>query len=96
MQYIHKVKNGESAEDICKIYHILKSQLLSNNNVGEENIKEGLLLYIDIPDGVRYVVKPFDNLEKIANKFGKSAEVIAKFNKIEQVFMGQIIYIPEA
>lgn len=94
MQYIHKVKKSESAEDICKIYHILKSQLLNENNVGEENIKEGLLLYINIPDGIRYVVKPFDNLQKIAEKFGKSVEEITTFNKVEQIFMGQIIYIP--
>lgn len=95
MQYIHKVKDGESIEDICKIYHILKADILAQNNVGETNIKAGLLLFVDIPNGTRYVVKPFDSLDKISQKFGKSSREIANFNKIEQVFIGQIIYIPD-
>ena len=80
--------------DICMKYQVLSEDLLMLNNITEENIKEGLLLVIDIPEGKRYVVKPFDNLSKIAQRFNKTESEIMEFNKITQVFLGQIIYIP--
>lgn len=94
MQYVHKVKKGECLEDICKKYSVYKEDLLSINNVQSEDLKEGVLLFVDIPDGIRYVVKPFDTLSKIAEKFNVSENDILSFNNIEQIFLGRVIFIP--
>ena len=67
---------------------------MSANNLAEEDIKEGVLLFVSVPDGRRYVVKPFDTTRKIAEKFEVSEAAILEFNNIKQIFLGQIIYIP--
>ncbi len=94
MQYIHKVKKEESVRDICVKYSVCEEELLSANNLAEEDIKEGVLLFVSVPDGRRYVVKPFDTIRKIAEKFEVSEAAILEFNNIKQIFLGQIIYIP--
>ena len=94
MLYIHRVKKDESLKDICVKYSVFSEDLLHLNNITEENVKEGLLMVIDIPEGKRYVVKPFDTLAKIADKFKTTEEKLMQFNNISQVFLGQIIYIP--
>lgn len=94
MQYIHKVRRDESLREICVRYSVYGEDLLSLNNLSEEDIREGVLLVVDIPEGERYVVKPFDNLDKIANKFQTSKDAIMQFNNIKEVFLGQIIFIP--
>ena len=95
MLYIHRVKKDESLKDICVKYSVLCEDLLHLNNITEENVKEGLLMVIDIPEGKRYVVKPFDTIAKIADKFKTTEEKLMQFNNISQVFLGQIIYIPD-
>ncbi len=95
MLYIHRVKKDESLKDICVKYSVFSEDLLHLNNITEENVKEGLLMVIDIPEGKRYVVKPFDTLAKIADKFKTTEEKLMQFNNISQVFLGQIIYIPD-
>lgn len=95
MLYIHRVKKDESLKDICVKYSVFSEDLLHLNNITEENVKEGLLMVIDIPEGKRYVVKPFDTIAKIADKFKTTEEKLMQFNNISQVFLGQIIYIPD-
>ncbi len=95
MLYIHRVKKDESLKDICVKYSVFCEDLLHLNNITEENVKEGLLMVIDIPEGKRYVVKPFDTIAKIADKFKTTEEKLMQFNNISQVFLGQIIYIPD-
>ncbi len=75
-------------------YSVCEEELLSANNLAEEDIKEGVLLFVSVPDGRRYVVKPFDTIRKIAEKFEVSEAAILEFNNIKQIFLGQIIYIP--
>ena len=95
MLYIQRVKKDESLKDICVKYSVFCEDLLHLNNITEENVKEGLLMVIDIPEGKRYVVKPFDTIAKIADKFKTTEEKLMQFNNISQVFLGQIIYIPD-
>ena len=95
MLYIHRVKKDESLKDICVKYSVFCEDLLHLNDITEENVKEGLLMVIDIPEGKRYVVKPFDTIAKIADKFKTTEEKLMQFNNISQVFLGQIIYIPD-
>lgn len=94
MQYVHRVNDKESLRDICAKYGVFSADLLRDNKVSEDNVRRGLLLLINVHEGVRYVVKPFDNLNKIANKFKIKAEDIAAFNDVSEVFMGQVIYLP--
>ena len=89
MQYIHKVKKEESVRDICVKYSVCEEELLSANNLAEEDIKEGVLLFVSVPDGRRYVVKPFDTIRKIAEKFEVSEAAILAFNNIKQLLSAQ-------
>lgn len=94
MKEVYRVGEFDTLESIARKYELSEKEILIYNNLKAENIKQGLYLVINKLEGKRYVVKPFDTLQKIADKFGISIEKIREHNKINEVFLGQIIYIP--
>ena len=62
---------------------------------GVNSIGEGDKLIIYKPKSIRYVVKPLENIDNIANKFGIKKENIIETNalKTEKLFVGQILWI---
>lgn len=94
MKKIYVVSEGENLLCIANKFGVSPMEILARNKVSESNIQCGTVLVIDKIDGERYVVKPFDTIESIAQKYNKSARDIAMFNNVKQVFLGEVIYIP--
>ncbi len=94
MKYLHKVRNGESLNSISNRYEVATREVLNDNNITREAVREGLILCINKINEKRHIVKPFETLDKISAKYSVSKEKIRQFNKITEVFVGEIIYIP--
>lgn len=94
MKYIYFVEENDTIESIAEKYKLKVKDILEFNKMTESDIQAGAVLVINKIEGVRYVVRPFDTLDKIAQKHGVSKETICKHNKLKDVFLGQVIYIP--
>lgn len=93
MKMLYRIKN-ETLEDIAAKFSIPKSEILKINLIKSEDIKKGKILILDKKTGVRYTVRPFDTIEKIAAQFNLNAKAICDYNGITEVFLGELIYIP--
>ena len=62
-------------------------------DVIEDNCSQYLIL--QKPVGVKYVVKPLEQLESIAQKFGVDVDYIMESNKLktQKLFVGQVLII---
>jgi len=89
---VHKVKIGETLEDIAKKYTTTTQILMQVNNI--KSVAEGDRVYIPHQNTAIYVVKPLDTINSIAQKFNVSVEYIREKNcGIERCFIGQQIVI---
>lgn len=89
---IYKTERGDDLFGIAEKFSTTAQILVSENALKGEPLC-GELLYIEIPRGKRYIVKPGDTLESVSRKFGKSELETADKNKIDDVYVGQTIYI---
>ena len=90
--FIYKTERGDRLYDIAEQFSTTAQILISDNALKEEPFC-GELLYVEIPHGERYIVKPEDTLELLSQKFNKSELEIANKNKVDDIYVGQIIYI---
>lgn len=91
-EFIYKTEPFEDVYDIAEKFGTTARIIVADNEL-RENPECGDLLIIEIPKGDKYIVKPTDTIQSIASKFKKSQLEIMKNNKIDEVFVGQIIYI---
>lgn len=89
---IYKTERGDNLCDIAEKFSTTEQILISDNAL-KEDPSCGELLYIEIPHGERYIVKPEDTLESLSYKFGKSELEIANRNKVDDIYVGQTLYI---
>lgn len=89
---IYKTERGDDILSIAEKFSTTVQILVSENALKGEPLC-GELLYIEIPRGERYIVKPGDTLESVSRKFGKSELETADKNKIDGFYVGQTIYI---
>ena len=84
--YTYKVQKNESILDI-----LARGYKLDN----VDTIKNGDTLILSRPKSIRYVVKPLEKIEDIANKFGIDVDYIKHTNdlKSNKLFVGQILWI---
>lgn len=63
------------------------------SNINE--IRENDLVILSKPKSIKYVVKPLEKLDNIANKFGLTIEYIMETNKLvsDKLFVGQILWL---
>lgn len=85
-KFIYKVKEGENMMDIM-------SRGFEMDNIQEINL--GDILILNKPKSIRYIVKPLEKLEDIANRFCVNMEEIIVNNnlKTDRLFVGQILWI---
>lgn len=93
MKILYRVTD-ETAESLAAKFSLPKHELLKTNKTTADKIRRGKIVLIDKKDGVPYVVRPFDTIEKIAAKHDIDANAIREHNGIIEVFLGEIIYIP--
>ncbi len=91
------VKPGDTLYSIAKRYNMNVDTLMDFNNLSNNLLKIGDVLFIPSTNNYQtYVVRTNDTLESIANKFNTTVENIMKTNNLatDDVTVGQIIIIP--
>lgn len=88
------VRVTQNIEDIAQDFNTTKEEILRLNNLEMKDVKVGMKLIVEEKLPIKYCVRPFDTVAKISKDFGVSQDRILKFNGIEEVFLGEIIYIP--
>lgn len=93
--FIYKVKENETLKDISNKFKILESKIMLDNCLTSKTVLNGDLLYIACQNSVLYVVKPLDNLEKIAKKLNVSVNEIIEKNNLQtnNLFIGQNLVV---
>ncbi len=86
---IYKVNSQDDINSLHLKLGVSKLALLKYNKI--EFIEPGDLLLI--PSYQIYFVKPADTLQTISQKFGVTVEEIKRKNKINNIFIGQILCI---
>lgn len=88
----YRVKEGDDLFKISAKFNLPPTIIVAENRLKSEP-KEGDVLYLKIPDGTAYMVKPEDTAVSIAQKFGTTEEELLEKNKIPYVFAGEILII---
>lgn len=101
---IYVVQQGDSLFEIAKKYHTTVNMIARYNGIADTDFLEvGRVLRIPVSTipsmnvKTEYTVQSGDTLEKIADKFGTTVEVLVRFNGIadsDNIEAGQIIKIP--
>lgn len=88
------VRVTRNIDDIARDFNTTKEEILKLNNMDINDVKAGMKLVVEEKLPIKYCVRPFDTIAKISKEFGVDQDKIMKFNGIEEVFLGEIIYIP--
>lgn len=88
----YRVQQGDDLFKISTMFNIPTALIVAENNLKQEP-EEGDILYIQVPDGNIYRVKPNDTALSIANNFGITESELLEKNKIPYVFVGEILII---
>jgi len=89
---LHQAGEGESLEDIARIYNTTVASIKTYNpNLME--VHAGDCVFVGDINQVFYVVKPTDTLESIATKHNTSKEKIKQKNNLKEIFIGQLLSI---
>lgn len=94
MKYLYRIQEGESLSEIAERCNCTVYDILNDNALTVEQAVTGIIITINSRNGMRYVVAPYENIENIAKKYNISADSIRKYNNIEEVFLGEVIYLP--
>lgn len=90
---IHRVEYKDTLYTIGRKYGVPPYIIARENDISE--IKVGMRLIIPSVKGIKYVVKPYETLEQIAIEQSIDIQELREINMgIDQVFLGQIIYLP--
>ena len=92
--FVIRISQPTTLEEVSKKYNMSLDRLIELNDLRAQECYVGMRLLIEQRDGVEYVVQPFDTLDKIAVNFGVDKAKIKNYNRINQVFLGQKLFIP--
>lgn len=95
MKDIYIIKRGDTIESIAQAFKMRATDILDYNRINTDSILPGVILVINKQDGIRHVVKPMETIDKLAIKYDVSADSIRRHNNIREIFLGQIVFIPE-
>ena len=93
-KFFYRVREKEGALSVAKRFNLPVTALIKDNNLTRD-VSEGDILFICERPYKAYAVRPFDTINSVAEKFGVSAEEIAKINGTDYVFYGLIIAVEE-
>ena len=95
----YTVKKGDNLYDIAKRYNTSTSNIISLNNLKNNNLSIGQVLKIPISNNtsntIKYTVKSGDNLYSIAKKYNTTTNDIKKKNNLSSnlLSVGQVLII---
>ncbi|WP_319477423.1 M23 family metallopeptidase [Marispirochaeta aestuarii] len=96
---VHTVTRGDTLSEIALRYDVKIGTLISYNGIEDvRRIVPGTRLKIPSYDGVRYVVRPGDNLSNIAATKGISVNQILDANNLQSALIkpGDVLFLPGA
>lgn len=79
----HTFVEGDSLENLASKYGISVDQIRWSNNLKNNNVDVGTILYIPSSAGIVYTVKSGDTIDSIASKYGSNASEIIAMNDLE-------------
>lgn len=93
----YTAKAGDTAASIAAQFHITSDSILWSNELSNNTITEGKVIYIPPMNGIVYVVKAGDTPEKLAEKYQTTKEKIVASNDAELIGLtvGTRIIIPD-
>lgn len=91
---LFRVRKGDTLDDIAQIFDVTKEYILMHNNIENECLEEGSVIFLPQSNVKIHVVQPLENIESIAQKYGISQQKLRQFNNVDSVFIGQKILIP--
>ena len=83
---IQRLMNYYSLTD--REYYVLNSTPISN-------VREGMIVLIDVHDDTEHVVMPFETMDSIAHAYNVSPDYLREYNGMDSVFVGDRVHIPE-
>lgn len=91
---MYRATEDISIEQLAEQYGTTVSNIARLNNINGM-IRKGMRILIDKQEGEYYVVQPFDTLKSIAEKYSIDVESIKEINALENLFIGQKIFLPK-
>ncbi len=91
-KFFYRVTKLDTVLSISTKFKIPPSKIIKDNLL-EEEISEGDLLYLEELDGNIITVSPKDSLLSLSKKFNITEEEILRKNNIDYIFIGQILII---
>ena len=91
---ICRISEDTSIDELAAKFNTTAANIKRINNT-DGILKKGMRVLIDCAQGEYYVVQPFDDIAKIAKKFGVKEQSIVDANSSAIVFIGQRIFIPK-
>ena len=87
---LHKVEKGQTIDDIAKIYNV-SIELLRQNKT--KNLYPGQVIALSGLNKKYHIVKPAETIQSIAKQYDISVDYILSKNKIEKIFIGELLEI---
>ena len=93
-RYVKRIERPITMQKLCSECKMTQARLVELNELTSSQLYVGQRLIIEEMNGQEYVVQPFDTLERIATTFGVDKATIEAYNQIDNVFLGQKIFVP--
>ncbi len=90
--FFYRVNAFDTIFSISEKFRVPIGVLIFDNNLKEE-ILEGDILFISIPDGKIYRPAPLEDYKRVAEKFNLSENYLREKNKAPYLFYGAWILI---
>lgn len=91
-KFFYRVGKNEDLLDISVKLKVPQRIIVFENKLSRQP-EEGDILYIEKPDGEFIIVSPYETINSLAKKYGKSEERILAENCTEYVFFGQQLIV---
>ena len=94
LDIIYFVKKGDCLSEIAAKFCVSLSIIRKCNNLlSDQEVEEGDILWIKQANKFCHIVKPLENLSKIARMYGVTIEHIKEVNEVDDIFIGQKLFI---
>ncbi len=89
----YTVEENETLTDVAKKFFTTERVIFVENMLKNQEVS-GKILYIKRYNEI-YVVQPFDDIDKVCEKFNIKKEIFKKINYVDYVFCGQRVIVDE-
>ena len=92
-KFFYRVQTGDTVIGLSAKFNVPPVKIITDNALTGE-IEDGDVLFIEETLGTVYMVKPFDTVESVAERFHVLPELLKEINGVDYLFYGLKIIIP--